>query len=382
MSSVIEGVDYIFNRYAYLKLDNEASIDSIKVAIRKARAENHPDKLQRVSQDIQDLAKRNVEYIDQCERVLLNEQIKPLYDEKLKSFIEATPYLVSESGVALFDPSRFKIDVDYLMKEEIFDFSDLEAKAMHMSGYKERNVLKSKKNFEEEPTNENKEDYRIELTNKFVYLNLLEDFYWSKAGISGLRTEQNTHTMQSSKDIFEVLEKQIEFVSEQTQEAVQNRNGIALLGFSEPLLLTYKEEVSDSNKNTQLLSQIKKSFELKVEDLKKLIEQKKETLDELVKVSEVIQTTVCSNKIYDVVLVTLEDGAWPIDSYQTLNIGLRLDVTDMENVSITSFQPSQTLTKQEVNNWDNNLYLLCPNNEIKAPILEAMSLLQSIVDKE
>lgn len=269
MSQSIEGIDYIFNRYAFLGLPIEANEKDIHTEIRKKRAENHPDKLLRVSKNITDLANRNIELIDQCERILLNFELKSLYDIKLKEFLDKEPHLVSDNGIGIIDLSKMKIDLSYLLNEPIRDMNDLQALAKKMSGYNEKRLKKSQISYEEEVNEENRESLREELTNKVVYLNLIEEYYWQKAGISNVKNP--THTYQNSSDVIKSFENNIELIKEKASEVINNQHGLALLGFVKPLLITYEGATNQSEISANIIyNKVIEAFQLRSNDVKKV----------------------------------------------------------------------------------------------------------------
>ncbi|MFO0006395.1 MAG: hypothetical protein ACK559_35255, partial [bacterium] len=54
----VEGVDYIFDRYAFLKLEPDATEEAIKEAITLKRCANHPDRLVQTSAEVLETAQR------------------------------------------------------------------------------------------------------------------------------------------------------------------------------------------------------------------------------------------------------------------------------------------------------------------------------------
>ena len=140
----LEFIDYLFDRYAYLDIDPAAPAETIRQEVRRRRAENHPDKLHNISVEILATAARTTALIDSCARVLMDAELRPLYDVKLAHFKETAPHLVSVSGTPIHDPSRFRIDLDYLMHDEVTDIGHLEAYAASMSGHDDKRVARAR----------------------------------------------------------------------------------------------------------------------------------------------------------------------------------------------------------------------------------------------
>jgi DnaJ-class molecular chaperone len=167
--STIEFFDYIFDRYAYLGLFPGASSSEISSHIRQRRAAIHPDKLLRVSQNIMAEAHRERGLVDECARLLLSNELRPMYDQKLSQFQSSAPHLVSVDGVAKLDPSRFRIDLDHLLGSGEQEIEHVQSMAQHMSGMDEKRMAKSRKRFQEHPHDFDARDaLRDELTKKLV----------------------------------------------------------------------------------------------------------------------------------------------------------------------------------------------------------------------
>lgn len=374
MQNTIEGIDYIFDRYAFLGLEKNASVKDISTKIRLGKAENHPDKLQRVSQDILNIASRNMELYNQCEQILLNEEIKPLYDEKLNEFIQNSPHLVSTSGVPILDPYRARVDLDYLLNEDVQDLKDLEQKCMQMSGYNPKRLQKSQARFMATPELEEREEYRQELTLKLVYLTIMEGFYWQKAGIT---VEKSDHvSAQSSEDISKNFQQKIQMVEQQVQTALEQRNGLLALGFTKPLLLGYSHDEALPD-DKALVQHVVKQFTLRAEDLHNLMAEKTQTIEELCSVTRHKQLKTQSSNIHDFLLLRTTEGEitenWPDQVFSPLNLMMRLNL-DNEKVELLT-NPHEEVNSTVLDNYPYNLHVIEPNPEINAPLLELMSFI-------
>lgn len=383
MSHPIEGIDYIFNRYAFLDLTINANEQEIKSEIRKKRAENHPDKLLRVSKEITDIATRNIDLIDQCERILLNSELKVIYDNKLKKFQKEEPHLISINGTAIIDLTKMRVDIDYLLNESITDISQLDSLALKMSGYTEKRLKRAYNEYNEEPTEENKEILRYELTNKFVYLNTIEEYYWQKAGVFNVKNK--THDYQNSTDVFKSLEYNIDSIQEKTKETIINQHGLSLLGFVKPLLLEYDKSDNEANITTEVLfNKTIDTFQERSHEVKKIIEDKQHTLEELTKVSRSKQIVKNDTMFHDFLLFETNENneteyVFPEDNIQLLGLAFRLD---LEKDTLDLFQLDlSVLTKENIDNWENNLHIVEPNREIEAPILEIVSVAKRISEQ-
>lgn len=114
---LVEGVDYLFNRYAFLGLDANASDVEIAAAIKIKKSENHPDRYTKASQEARNLAARQWELLEKCETMLTSPETREAFDELLSRFEEESPHLISTTGTPKLDPSRRRMDLDAMLGE-------------------------------------------------------------------------------------------------------------------------------------------------------------------------------------------------------------------------------------------------------------------------
>ena len=131
----VEGTDYIFDRYAYLGLEMGADKKDIKKLISRKRGAVHPDRLRRASKGILQQADAERRLINKCAEILLDDEFRPLYDERLKEFNEHSPQLVSTNGQAIIDLSKDRFVIDSLLNEELPDTAFLEQKLQELTQF-------------------------------------------------------------------------------------------------------------------------------------------------------------------------------------------------------------------------------------------------------
>lgn len=377
-----EFLDYIFDRYAYLGLAMDAKTEDIRREIKRRRAENHTDKLQRVSEEILRAAAQVRARLDDCARVLLDEDLRSVFDEKLVEFQASAPHLVSECGTPKIDPTRYRLDLDYLLQSEVFDLAELEVRAAQLSGHDEKRLAKARQRSQKDPDDLGyRDDLRDALTHKLSYLTVLEDFYWQKAGVYGGTSMQDNLRAARPEHFTEQLEAHLQQVQVQASAAVQQRQQYAALGFSPMLLLTHEGQpaAEQVSVEAQLTLAVVAAFQVRAEDLRRLMEQKKDVLHELTTVSRWRWLHDRPDvPVMDILLVRTEadfDEAWPGPEFAQPGMFIRLDRLTQVATPVV-----QTLTPQELASWPNALLLLEPNREIPGLFIEAMALAERLGD--
>lgn len=379
----LEFIDYIFDRYAYLEVAPSATQEELRQVIRRRRAENHPDKLQHVSEAIQKTAARARELLDDCARVLLDDELRRLYDAKLAEYRESEPHLVSTSGTPLLDPTRFRLDLDYLLQSQVEDLAHLQAYAAQMSGHDERRLEKARNRFARDRADlDNREDLREALTRKLTYLGALEDFYWQKAGVMGGTSLNEDHGAVSPEHFVRQLEKNLVRIADQAGTAVLQRNAYASLGFTPVLLLTAEGHESGTGPQAhELTTQVVKAFQARAEDLRELVEQKSRVIDELTHVSRWAPLNTLKDTPYiDILLVRSDaevDAAWPGSEVTQVGVYLRLERATGAGAPVLA-----KLSPQELASWPQELVALEPNPEIPGLLLEAAALAHRLLNPE
>lgn len=382
MQTVLEFIDYIFDRYAFLGVNPDASIEELRTEIRRRRAENHPDKLVHVSDAIRRTAEREMDLVNDCARVLLDEALRVRFDEKLAAFKETAPHLVSTSGTAIIDPSRFRLDLESLLDSNITDISHLEAQATQMAGYSEKRLERARSRFTKEPNDADaREQLREQLTAKLIYLTVIEDYYWLRAGVAGAVQRDAFSRASHSQEVLAHLDTTLEQVRLGIGQKVVERHAIAQLGLAPMLLLGNSMEQPDTENITHAITTAaKQAFELRIEDLKVLVADKKVVLDELLVVARTRQLKpVAESGLIDIMLVKSDaepDEAWPGDEFVQLGVVMRLDTnTDVMSPILVE------LTPEELTSWPNELYALEPNPEIPSLFMEAIALAERVLDE-
>jgi len=380
--NTLEFFDYIFDRYAYLDVDDTLSQEELRREISRRRAENHPDKLLRVSAAIRSAASREMERIDDCARMLLNEALRPLYNEKLAEFKAKSPHLVSTDGIPMLDPSRFRINIDYLLNEEEFNLDRATTLATSMSGHDDKHLAKVQSRFDRNPDDlELRDDLRAALTRKLIFLLGLEECCWQKAGVTGALNNNDHLRATDSEHFTEHLETKLAEIRVQAQEAVSNRQGMASLGFAPLLLLegptASNTESANSAVSMAVTKKVLERFEERIADLQSIIEQKRQTIAELIQVPR--WRALVEDKgtnLLDILLMSSEadfDDNWPGEDFFSKGWIMRVNKKTGVLTPILG-----EYNQAELSTWPNELVVLEPNPEIPGLFLEAIALAETL----
>lgn len=382
MRHPLEFIDYIFDRYAFLAVDPLTPVEYLRKEIRRRRAENHPDKLIHVSEAIRQTAARDMDLVNECARVLLDETLRVRYDERLAAFQESSPRLISTTGLPILDPTRFRIDLESLLDVNVADLAELEAQAAKLTGYNEKRLERARKYFAADTGDADaREDLRENLTAKLVFLNVMEDYYWQKAGVHGAADKDAGLRTTHSSDLVALLERQVSDMRAKVEQAVVEHRTVAQLGIV-PLLLL-RGHHGDDSESTQVIQEVAAvaaaSFEMRVEDLKALVAKKKLTIDELVQVARSRELRPATGStVIDIMLIQSDaepDADWPGCDFVQLGAVFRCDIAASAISSV-----SGTFSPEELAAWPNELHVLEPNKELPGFLLEAVALAERLAE--
>lgn len=282
--NVVEGVDYIFDRYAFLGLPRDATRADIERAVRERRAENHPDRLVKAGEEVRRAAEQVRAKVDDAATILLNDAARPLYDQALARFEAEDPRLVTRDGTPVINPMRARLDLDYLLQDDIRDTRQLEEQAAKLSGYSERRLKAARRDHAENPSDEDARDaLREELTALLTNLSLMEDFAWQRAGVEGTWKEG---LVTSADGYLASVEARISTAAGgMLDAAVQARHGAVLIGVAAPPLLLAGPGGSQGVPTADravVTEEARRRFTLRAEDVREIARRKQAVLEELV----------------------------------------------------------------------------------------------------
>ena len=374
----IEGVDYLVDRYAVLGVARDATHEEIASAVKEQRAQYHPDRLIKAGPDVLVAAERARERINLAAEILMNKEARPLYDARLAEFEDKHPHLVSKNGTPIIDLERQRLNLDYLLQDEILDTSDLEKQAATMIGFDQKRLDRARKYYALDPTDPDADDaLRQELTAQYGMLTLMEDFAWMRAGMHGWTDEGGL--MRDAEAYVDRIEAEIAKTSLTIiPAAVATRQNAVLIGVAPPPLLLAgpngSSAASDAPTTDLVVAEAKRRFELRAADIREIAARKQAALLELLDHSKTVVLAESECPIYDLFLVKGEGEE------ATAMIAFRLEATNADLTGIVDFE-SVTLTDLKSQSFEGTAIAVMYNAELGEPIVQIRRLAETILRK-
>lgn len=386
MTDVIEGVDYIFDRYAYLGLEIGADRKTIERVIRDRRAGLHPDRLIHVDEDIKKQADAKRDKIDKCAAILLNDELRPLYDERLKEFYARDARMVSTEGHPIINLAAERFSIDMLLSQDIPDTAVLELKIREMTQFDEKKFAEVKTLYGAMPGNAQVgKIYKDALTTKLIYLELLEDTAWAKIGYTRKTQKADGHVLFAS-DYTEKVEAELTRVSgEVIEDAVRQRNEALRIGVAAPLLLledqregvarSVQPRAMDEETQEKIKNQARRNFEIRADYVREVARMKQEVLQELVTLAEVQELSPRdeTDPEYEIYLVQP-------DARNTVLARFNLAAADANSAMDGSFTPGGPLSEVAKAARKTNALAVIRNNEITDLFMEVTQVCNKICE--
>lgn len=283
MFDPIEGVDYIVDYYEVLGIDKSGSKRDIQLALKNNRAQWHPDRMQNLSPEILEKADFKNALFGKAEDILMNDKFKQLYDERLTNFDEK---LISSNGIAIFDLSKRKIDLDFLLSGKSIDFSNLIEKVRKLTGYDEERVKSVETLYNSNKENKTFKDlYKNELVTELIFVSQLEDVVWAKAGITNQKPIKGwlSHADEYSGRVDAEIER---VKAEEIPKGIENR----LLAYESGVIPLLSYDGQDKESCNEISTEVKKiiiqSFSDKCDQIREITKKKQEVLEKLVSLTD------------------------------------------------------------------------------------------------
>lgn len=307
----VEGVNYIFDRYAFmnqilqdgkseLRISESSTRDDMNKAFTIARGMYHPDRQARTGDEMKQKAEQKTKLIADCERFLLNPELKSFYDDKLAHFREHKPHLVSDSGIAIISLGETVFDIGALLSDDVVDTSDFEARVKALTQYDDKRVPQLKSLYDMMPDNAQvKSLYRDAVTSEYIYLGFLEDSAWAKVGYMNRKEKEEGFMIRASdytKRVDAALEKA---AARDIDSTIESHGAVARIGMAKtPLLLDAAEgtempgmELMAPDQHKRLMEKFKdvahKNFEIRAEYVREVAKRKEAALETLLNLSEI-----------------------------------------------------------------------------------------------
>lgn len=343
----VEGVHYIFDRYAFLngimadggytaRIDAATPKADLLKVIGSARGMYHPDRQARSGEEMRKKAEQKTMLIADCERFLLNPELKNFYDDRLAEFKASRPHLVSDNGAAIISLGETFFDISALLSDKIVDTSAFETQVKQMLQYDETRVTQARTLYDMLPDNlQVQAVYRDALTQKLVYLTLLEDAAWAKVGYMN-RKEKPEGFMLRPSDYAGRIEAELQKAATRDIDTTVEKHGaVARLGMAKtPLLLeaapqeniaeeegaehirrdALSAELADPKRYDRLMESFKaaahKNFGIRADYVRDVARQKQAVLETLCLLSpvEALGTELPGQEVYDFYLLNPKEG--------------------------------------------------------------------------
>lgn len=336
--TAIDGIHYIFDRYAFLNQimeDNNRSVrvapdspaDRIRKAITLAQALYHPDRLQNSAKDMLAQAERTSHMLSECKRFLLNDEVRTLYNARLQQFKDEKPDFVSMTGDPIIDIYAEDFDVDSLISDEAPDLQFLEDHARQLTQFDNKSFEQMHTLYQAMPDNPQiKTLYKEALTKKYTYLDVLEGIAWRKLGYANRKNKAEGYVIYAD-DYVARVNKALESVrNTEIRATLESRHDVARIGMSKmPLLLTYNNAAGDGKVAAQdyalmkpeeqaeimekLTQAARAHFDERSKFVQDLAQQKQNVLEELVTFTPVraLSPADPSDPIYHIYMVEPDD---------------------------------------------------------------------------
>jgi len=402
----VEGLHYIFDRYAFInkimedgghdvRISEASEKADISKAIGHARAMYHPDRQARTGEEMRAKAEQKTLLIADCERFLLNADLKPMYDQKLAEFREAKPHMVSDSGVALISLAETYFDISSLLSDKVIDTSDFELRVKQMVQYDENRVKQAQQLYDMLPTNPQVQAvYRDALTQEYTYLTLLEDSAWAKVGYMN-RKEKEPGFLARPGDYTKRINAALEAAADRDIDStIEKRSALALLGMAKmPTLLEAKQEdgaekvEADENAQLQLKDHAKlveqfktvarKNFNIRADYVREVAERKQQTLEKLCMLTptETLHAEVPGQTEFDFILLNpAEEGK------QQALFRMTLDATTGNAGIGETYSAGTTLETLKAKGFTRGAFALTRNPEITDIMVEAGAAAERFLD--
>lgn len=306
----VEGVNYIFDRYAFmnqilqdgkseLRISETSTRDEMNKAFTIARGMYHPDRQARTGDEMKQKAEQKTKLIADCERFLLNPELKSFYDDKLAMFRDTKPHLVSDSGVAIISLGETVFDIGALLSDDVVDTSDFEARVKALTQYDDKRVPQLKSLYDMMPDNAQvKSLYRDAVTSEYIYLGFLEDSAWAKVGYMNRREKEEGFMIRANDYTKRVDAALAKSAARDIDSTIESHGAVARIGMAKtPLLLDAAGgtasggELMAPDQHKRLMEKFKdvahKNFEIRAEYVRDVAKRKEAALETLLNLSQI-----------------------------------------------------------------------------------------------
>lgn len=280
----------------FFMISSDSDQKAVKAAIKNVRVLYHPDRFENDPDSIKETAAQKRNLIEKSATILLDEDLRPLYGERLVEFYTKDPRLVSQSG-AIIVPIGGDYDffsLDSILSDEVPDTASFEAQVKQMVQFDDAQFEQAKSLFETIIDNDQiRSLYKDALTKKLIYLTLLEDAAWAKIGYGNKKSKTRGHVLHADSYAENVEAELSHIIEAELPQAVNMRNDALRIGTAyPPLLLTNQSgsgaestgalAIMDEETIQKVLSKARENMEIRAEYVRDIAKQKQGVLEELV----------------------------------------------------------------------------------------------------
>ena len=402
----VEGVHYIFDRYAFLnaimedgKHENRVSTASTTAEIKEvctlARAMYHPDRQMRAGEEMKKTAEQKTLLIVDCERFLLNPELKSFYDERLADFAANKPHLVSTGGQAIIALGETYFDIGSLLSDKVADTSGFESQVKAMLQYDDTRAPQMKSLYDLMPENpQAKNLYRDALTQKLVYLSLLEDAAWAKVGYMNRKEKMDGFLIRSADYAHRVEAALQKAADKDIDSTIERHAAVAQIGMAKtPLLLEFNAEagkpaapgaelMAPEDRFRLALDEKKalahQNFEIRADYVREVAKQKQAVLEELCTLTPVdpVAPAQPGQTVFDFYLLNP-----PENGEQRALFRMTLDVTNGNAGIAEAYKNGETLSDLKKAGFTRGGFAVTRNAEITDVMIEIGAACERFLDK-
>jgi hypothetical protein len=334
----IEGVHYIFDRYAYLTgaakpevpFGPDTPAEALHKAIRTIKADNHPDTYTRAASNVMATMRDNYAKAEECERILLHPERRQHFDAQLAEFKAKRPQAISRSGAAIEI-----IGDDYFSHTQLLeaeqDFSELNKIMFDVGNVPTDDELDELRALYAENPAGMRAVLRRALSAVFKHLKDVEASEWRPVG--QWRSKPSGKTLAFyGEDITAAVEEDIDTARAAIAESLDRHRQMLAIGLTrEPILMITHDDgsstaatVTDTTTGETLpavpsdadmadiLAHAQAVYDLRIQRVRAAAEKRVKVMEELADVADTSPLTTIDNTNPNHLLIQCvqRDGKW------------------------------------------------------------------------
>ncbi|MBI4175445.1 DnaJ domain-containing protein [Candidatus Berkelbacteria bacterium] len=264
------GIDFLYDFYAFLKLPRDADVDTITRKWRELNQLYHPDKYAHLAPEFQRQAERKTRHLGLVSATLRDPEQKPRYDVQLAAW---TGIIAPSENIPITPAQILQDDAAY---------DDLKMQYMRAANFSQAtyDLLRDQMETTESPSPGLLAAWRAILEQRDVYLDLMEGLEADRLGLQ--LGDSTIATLQRPELLAAACQQERDRLEERfsRQQTALAAGELKALG---PGASAENETVFVSDPSTALViyqQEKRVHFEMRVADLQKLAEERRELLDE------------------------------------------------------------------------------------------------------